>query len=147
MFRLETVIILALLLLANQPVRAASEDDGRIRVAVTGVRSDRGYVRCSIWSSALGFPRNARNAVQTVTAEIANRQAVCDFKVSPGTYAVAVYHDENANGKFDTGLFGIPKEGYGASNDARGFMGPPRFNDAKFIYKGRALDLEIRLNY
>ena len=32
----------------------------------------------------------------------------------------------------DTKIFGIPKEPYGFSNDATGFMGPPKFKDAKF---------------
>jgi uncharacterized protein (DUF2141 family) len=27
---------------------------------------------------------------------------------------------------------GIPKEAYAASNDAKGFMGPPKYKDAKF---------------
>lgn len=46
-----------------------------------------------------------------------------------GTYAIRYFHDENENGELDTGTFGIPTEGYGFSNDARGFMGPPSFDD------------------
>lgn len=49
----------------------------------------------------------------------------------PGGYAVAAYHDENGNGKLDTGFLGIPTEGLGASNDAKGFMGPPDFDHAR----------------
>lgn len=30
---------------------------------------------------------------------------------------------------------GIPKEDYGCSNEASGFMGPPKWNDAKFELK------------
>ena len=52
--------------------------------------------------------------------------------VKPGTYAIRYFHDENNNGKMDTGTFGIPKEGYGFSNNARGFMGPPDFEDMLF---------------
>jgi uncharacterized protein (DUF2141 family) len=33
--------------------------------------------------------------------------------IKPGKYAIAVIHDENCNGKLDTNMFGIPKEGYG----------------------------------
>ena len=43
-----------------------------------------------------------------------------------------MFHDENANGKIDRNFVGIPKEGYGTSNDAKGFMGPPKYEDAKF---------------
>jgi uncharacterized protein (DUF2141 family) len=47
-----------------------------------------------------------------------------------GRYAVAVYHDENDNGELDTNLLGIPTEGYGFSNGATGFAGPPDFDAA-----------------
>ena len=47
-----------------------------------------------------------------------------------GSYAVAVYHDENGNEELDTNLLGIPREGFAFSGDARGFAGPPSFDDA-----------------
>ena len=46
--------------------------------------------------------------------------AICQFNdIPPGTYAIAVFHDENANGKLDKNFLGIPCEGYGASNNVR----------------------------
>ena len=50
----------------------------------------------------------------------------------PGTYALALIHDENGNGKVDTNWIGMPKEGVGASNNATGTLGPPSWRDAKF---------------
>ena len=52
--------------------------------------------------------------------------------IENGIYAISVFHDENDNKKMDTKIFGIPKEPIGTSNDATGFMGPPKFKDAKF---------------
>jgi uncharacterized protein (DUF2141 family) len=69
------------------------------------------------------------------------------FHVAPGTYAVSVFHDENSNGKLDTNLMGIPREGVGASNGARGHFGPPKFDDAAFHFSGGQLDLKITVNY
>lgn len=46
-----------------------------------------------------------------------------------GKYALNVFHDKNNNNKLDTNGLGIPKEGWGCSNDARGFMGAPKFKD------------------
>ena len=45
---------------------------------------------------------------------------------------MAAYHDENGNGKLDTNFLGIPSEGVAASNDAKGTMGPPSYEKAKF---------------
>ncbi len=62
-------------------------------------------------------------------------------------YAVAVVHDENGNGKLDTGLFRIPREGLGSSRNARGFMGPPSFADAKVTAAPGRTAVPIKLNY
>ena len=55
--------------------------------------------------------------------------------IPEGTYAVSIFHDENDNGKMDTNFLGIPSEDYGCSNDASGFLGPPKWEDAKFQLK------------
>jgi uncharacterized protein (DUF2141 family) len=80
--------------------------------------------------------------------KIRKLQARCDFEdIPPGTYAMAVIHDENMNGKIDTNWMGIPTEGYGFSNDAKALLGTPSFSAASFLYDGRNLDLTMTLNY
>ena len=80
--------------------------------------------------------------------KVRDKQARCDFEdIPPGTYALAVIHDENSNGKLDTNWLGIPTEGYGFSNDARGLLGPPTFLAASFSYNGRSVELPISLHY
>jgi uncharacterized protein (DUF2141 family) len=59
------------------------------------------------------------------------------YDVAPGTYAIGIFHDVNLNNRLDNYFFGVPKEQYGFSNDARGFMGPPSFKEAAFSVKGR----------
>jgi uncharacterized protein (DUF2141 family) len=54
------------------------------------------------------------------------------FEIPPGTYAIGVYIDENENEKLDTNFFGIPKEQYGFSNNAKAF-GIPKFEAASFV--------------
>jgi uncharacterized protein (DUF2141 family) len=55
--------------------------------------------------------------------------------------------DENSNGKLDTNFIGMPREGAGASNDAKGHMGPPKFGAASFPYRGERLEFTIHVNY
>ena len=77
------------------------------------------------------------NTVDSKAIELKGKECEVTFEnVSNGTYAIRYYHDENKNGKMDTGTFGIPKEGYGFSNNARGFMGPPDFEDMLFDVEG-----------
>jgi len=58
-----------------------------------------------------------------------------------------VFHDENSNGKLDTNFIGMPKEGVRASNDAKGHMGPPKFEAAAFKYSGGELVLKVTIHY
>lgn len=107
-------------------------------VATILTRSDRGNVYCGLWRGAEGFPTQRRFAVgHTRDRTIVAGQARCVFEglVEPRhEYAVAAFHDENGSDDLDTGAFGIPTEGTGASNDARGFMGPPQWQHARFVF-------------
>jgi uncharacterized protein (DUF2141 family) len=52
--------------------------------------------------------------------------------LNSGKYAFKYFHDENKNKKLDTNLIGIPKEGFGFSNNAKGKFGPPSFKQMIF---------------
>jgi uncharacterized protein (DUF2141 family) len=104
----------------------------RLVVIVSELRNDHGSIRCTLFSSASGFPSDPTRAVARASATPRGGRGECVFDdLAPGTYAVAVHHDEDGEGDFDTGIFGIPTEGVGASRDARGSMGPPSFDDAR----------------
>jgi uncharacterized protein (DUF2141 family) len=122
--------------------------DSQIHVEIVGLRNDNGQVLCDLFSSASDFPRKRDKAVAHGSSAITNRHAVCEFLgAAPGTYAVSVFHDENSNGKLDTNFMGIPQEGVGASNDARGHLGPPKFDAASFHFLGGRLELKISVKY
>ena len=71
--------------------------------------------------------------VQQQAVEIQEGKVSTTFENIPsGKYAISYFHDENKNNVLDTGTMGIPSEGYGFSNDARGFMGPPKLKDQIF---------------
>jgi uncharacterized protein (DUF2141 family) len=108
----------------------------------------KGQIFCALYSSADGFPKESQKAIRRQTSSISDKKASCEFSgIVPGTYAVSVFHDENSNGKLDRNFLGIPREGVGASNDARGHMGPPKFDAAAFPFAGGRLNLTIAINY
>jgi uncharacterized protein (DUF2141 family) len=112
------------------------------------LRNGSGQVGCLLFQSAKGFPTDPNSALQRKWCSIANSESVCPFDPIPaGTYAVACFHDENKNGKLDTGLFGIPTEGTVASNDAKGRFGPPSFDAAKFQFAASPIELRLKVNY
>lgn len=121
---------------------------GDIVVDIRGLRNDDGLVRVTLYDSSSGFPDELSKALDVQAAEIEGGRAQVVFpRYSHGTYAVGLFHDENRNGVMDTNLLGVPQEGYGASNDARGRLGPPRFNDASFEHEGSQTRLAVTMEY
>lgn len=119
-----------------------------IYVDIAGLRDDKGRVACALYSSSDGFPKQADKAVARTTVPIADKKAACEFSgIAPGTYAISAFHDENGNGKLDTNFMGIPREGVGASNGAKGHFGPPKFDRAAFRFPGGRLELKITITY
>jgi uncharacterized protein (DUF2141 family) len=146
--RVFSVLAVCLLPFARCLAQAAPPQGGVIHVDIVGVRNNKGQVLCALYASADGFPKDSHKAIRRDTSSISEKRGSCEFSgIEPGTYAVSVFHDENSNGKLDTNFLGIPREGVGASNDARGHMGPPKFDAAKFQFAGGRLNLKITINY
>ncbi len=122
--------------------------NGTLTVTILNFKNDLGQVSVALYNNEEAFPKSPGKAVKIIYAPIRDKKSVVVFEsLPPGEYAVSVYHDENKNGKMDTNFFGIPKEGVGASNGARGHMGPPRYKDAKFNFSGNAQSITINLVY
>lgn len=98
-----------------------------LTVVVTGARSAKGQVMAAVFDKAEGWTTTRLRG----EAVAAGERVTLVFRDLPaGTYAVAVYHDENGNGRLDANVIGLPTEPYGFSRDAAGTLGPPRFADA-----------------
>lgn len=120
-----------------------------IHVEILEIKNSRGKIACALFESPEGFPSKFLHyATNIVLIEIRNTRARCNFAEIPeGTYALAVIHDENMNGKFDTNWLGIPREGYGFSNDVKVRGSAPSFDAAGFRYEGQTMEMTITLNY
>ena len=78
---------------------------------------------------------------------IENHTATYTFTDIPvGEYAISTFHDENDNQVFDMRFGVIPKEDYVTSNNAKGFFGPPTWDDAKFTVKDAPITIALKMN-
>ena len=139
----------AALMFANTPMASAQSSCPGIHVKVLNIKNSVGNVACALFESPAGFPREyLRHATNIMAIKIRDAQAhFCFLDIPPGTYALAAVHDENMNGKLDTNWLGVPKEGYGFSNNAKAVLSAPSFSAATFIYDGETLELTITLHY
>jgi uncharacterized protein (DUF2141 family) len=118
-----------------------------LEIHVTGFRNNNGTAGGVVFSSPDGWPSERSKAVVQGGFPIANQQAAETFQVAPGQYGVVVIHDENSNMKLDRNFFGIPKEGFGFSNNPRVFLSAPSFQAAAVPVTCPATQIEIRLIY
>jgi uncharacterized protein (DUF2141 family) len=120
-----------------------------IHVEILGIRNSVGAVACALFEAPEGFPTEfMRFATNLMMVKVRAAKATCDFAdIAPGTYALAVIHDENRDGELATNWMGMPQEGYGFSNDAKGSFGAPSFEAASFAYNGQSLKMTIALQY
>jgi uncharacterized protein (DUF2141 family) len=136
---------------ASAPAAAApaASARGRVVVDLLGLKSDAGQVLAALFRTSAGFPEEPQRAQQRKTVKIRGRRVELAFDdVPPGVFAVSLFHDEDANGKMKTGMFGIPSEGYGFTRDARGSFGPPSFEDARLqVSAGETKKVTIRMKY
>lgn len=117
-------------------------------IHVEGLREAKGQLMIFVYNNAEDFPTKRDRAVFSKSVPVTSASMEISFdSVAVGTYGVAVYHDENMNGKMDRHWYGPPKEGYGASNDATGTLGPPSFDDAKFEFNESKKRVKIIIHY
>ncbi len=137
------VKIVVLFLLSQSMVMAQEQRAQSITVKINNLDNDKGFVYVSLFDSEETF---LNKGIRSVKTEIKNNSCFVVFENVPeGTYAISLFHDENSNRKLDSNFLGIPKEDYGCSNNAKGFMGPPKWEDAKFEVKNSSIIQSITL--
>lgn len=126
MITMTRILILSIFFIAFTELKAQSS----LEIQVLNLNSNEGSV-------ALELLDENNETVKAITGKIANKK--CNIIVSDlkdGKYAIRYFHDENSNDELDTNWIGIPKEGYGFSNDAYGNFGPKDFTEWLFEVSG-----------
>ncbi len=118
-----------------------------IDIAISNLRSEKGDVLVCLSSNPKYFPDCRKDKTARKMKVAASDAANVQFtNVEPGTYAVALVHDENANGKMDLRLF-LPREGFGFSRNPKIGMGPPKFKSAQFTIGADNVNYAVKMKY
>ncbi len=103
-----------------------SSAQNTLTIQINGLKTNSGTVMISLLDAN-------QKVVKKISSKVNDKTCMVNIEnLAIGSYAIQYFHDENDNGKMDTGSFGKPVEGYGYSNDARGFFGPADFEDQVF---------------
>lgn len=119
-----------------------------VNLTIEGLRNSNGVVALTLYPDdpARFLKRHGSLYVTKVNAR-AGRAQGCIFLPEAGAYGLALYHDENANGKIDRNGLDIPKEGFGFSNNPGIFLSAPSFAKVRFVVGTAGTSLRIRMKY
>ena len=121
-------LVLAFFMLLIPSAVAAAD----LNVHIKGLRNTNGQILVGLFNHENTFPSKKAEYKGLIVKPVDVKAGGVFKDVPQGTYAVAIIHDENTDGKLGTNFLGIPNEGYAFSNNAKGTFGPPSFNDASF---------------
>ena len=107
-----------------------------LTVEIVNLESNKGYVIVEL------LDKNEESVTDKKGKITDHKSTIVFNNLKNGQYAIKFIHDENNNNEFDTNFMGIPKEGYGFSNDAFGRFGPKEYSKLLFTVSG---EIRIRL--
>jgi len=97
-----------------------------LTIEIDGLRNNSGQIH-------LELNNEKKEQVAGITKIISSNKCIIVFEnLKPGKYAFKFFHDENKNEKLDVNWLGIPKEGFGFSNNPSMKFGPPSFKNTLF---------------
>lgn len=119
-----------------------------IDVVVEGVKSSDGLVAITLYADKPRkfLAKHGSLYVGRVPAR-AGSTTGCIFVPQPGVYAIAIYHDEDADQNFDRTTIGLPAEGFGFSNNPSTLAGLPSFKSVRLAIPRAGLVTRIRMKY
>lgn len=112
-----------------------------LTLEVSGIEKPEGHLYVAIYHSKEAFLKKPLTAFRVEVKDKTLSIPCCGLPA--GTYAVSLFQDENGNGRLDTADFGIPTEKVGFSNNAKGVMGPPSFEQCRFAFSE---DMTLKIN-
>ncbi|MBN3870966.1 MULTISPECIES: DUF2141 domain-containing protein [unclassified Nostoc] len=141
-----SILLLAVLGNLAWSCSAKANFNGKLTVEIDGLKNKQGQVCASIFASSEGFPSDRDRALQKQCSKITETPLNITFEnLKAGSYAVAVFHDQNNDGTLNSNIFGIPKEGFGFSSNPEIRTSAPKFSEAAFLVAGPNTNIQIQL--
>ncbi|MBV6446481.1 MAG: hypothetical protein FCKEOINB_00074 [Nitrosomonas sp.] len=123
---------------------ACNARSAQVRVTVNNMRAG-GVLNVELYDDPDNFlfKKGRKRKVRIPAAD--GQQKVCMNLEQPGTFAVAVYHDIDANRKLKKRWNLLPEEPFGLSKNPKQQTGFPKFSDSAFTTGKLGADIVIDL--
>jgi len=128
---------LSIILVLSQSAYAA-----KLTVNISDLEAEKGHLLVALYAGKEDY-QNGKE-IKASKAKVNQKELSVIFEdIADGEYAIKMYQDENDNNELDKNMMGIPKEGYGFSNNV-GMFGQPEYKEAKFTVKDNTvIDIDL----
>ncbi len=117
---------------------------GVLSVEITGLNPVEGKLMLSLHNGPEGFPGDDTTRYKALISTVdQDSLMICLGSIPYGTYAIAIIHDLDGDGKLNSNFLGIPQEPVYFSNNVKPGFGPPKFKDASFVVDQEKLTIHI----
>jgi uncharacterized protein (DUF2141 family) len=114
-------------------------------LTVSGIEEIKGTLMVGIFDDAEKFKFKDNPVYEQQKAVNDTLMQVLFEGMKTGTYAIAVYHDQNNDRQLNTKKLGVPLEGVGFSGLSKSKIKPPDFLKASFIlHKDTTITIPMR---
>jgi uncharacterized protein (DUF2141 family) len=128
-----TLRSLLVFLLCHALTAFGADDTATLTVTVSGLTPNQGQVEVTLYDNKKSY---LKKGLVTGREKVMDKDTVdvvfTDLAI--GTYAASVYCDLDNDGEMDTGVFRIPSEPVGFSNNAKGKFGPAKWKKTRFEF-------------
>ncbi|MHB1206221.1 MAG: DUF2141 domain-containing protein [Rhodospirillaceae bacterium] len=117
-----------------------------VLLTVQNVKDGKGLITADVHDDNPDrWLKGGQHLVRVRVPAVKGETKMCVPLAAAGVYAIAIYHDKNANRRFDKNFLGLPSEPYGISNNPPINFGPPSLEESAFKVNGPLVPMTIRL--
>jgi uncharacterized protein (DUF2141 family) len=115
-------------------------------ITITDIKSNEGKMQISVYNKKESFPLVDKQ-YRLFYFDVNGFSGIYTIRDLPaGEYAVAIFHDKNSDRICNTNFLGVPKEGFGFSENFKPRFSAPTFNDCHFDLNSN-MSIKIKLIY
>lgn len=126
---------------------SSAENTGTLNLIVRNVEAEQGSLHIALYQDESAFLKEGQDLVKKIMPVSSKPDCIIPITQLPfGSYAVAIFHDLNGNGKLDKNTLGIPTEPYAFSNNPSVKWRSPTFAETliKFGESRKEIVMELK---
>lgn len=105
-----------------------------VALKISHLNASQGQIGVAVFNDPDAFPDGDKKTVfrRFFPIPVNSNEMELTLELRPGSYAMAVFLDENKNQKLDTNMIGVPTEKFGFSQNPKILLGAPNFSESEF---------------